>query len=163
MMCPRAKVYTRHRNKLEKHKSAAAGEIKGGEWSFRSRLLSSHLDIEAEASVFIRSHLDQDQVIVRDYSVQLKEHKSSLQHHGSARCQTTAQSAQTLTAADPVSLTDSFSFLLHELMIQMQIQHNTDGFKCTTVHQNKVVHFRTKSPTFLAFLAQISLFKKCNQ
>lgn len=118
-MCPRAyrwKVYTRHRNKLEKHKSdwAAAGEIKGGEGSFHSRLLSSHLDIEAEASVFIRSHLDQDQVIVRDYSVQLEEHKSSRQHHGSAHCQTTAPSAQTLTAADPVSLIDSFSFLLHE-------------------------------------------------
>lgn len=116
MTCPRAKVYTRHRNKLEKHKSdwAAAGEIKGGEGSFHSRLLSSHLDIEAEASVFIRSHLDQDQVIVRDYSVQLEEHKSSRQHHGSAHCQTTAPSAQTLTAADPVSLIDSFSFLLHE-------------------------------------------------
>lgn len=157
MTCPRAKVYTRHRNKLEKHKSdwAAAGEIKGGEGSFHSRLLSSHLDIEAEASVFIRSHLDQDQVIVRDYSVQLKEHKSSRQHHGSAHCQTTAPSAQTLTAADPVSLIDSFSFPLHELMIQLQIHYNTDGYKCTTVHQNKVVHF---SPTFLAFLAQTSLF-----
>lgn len=156
MTCPRAKVYTRHRNKLEKHKSdwAAAGEIKGGEGSFHSRLLSSHLDIEAEASVFIRSHLDQDQVIVRDYSVQLEEHKSSqistLSNNSSERSDFNSGRSCKLNR-----------FILFPVTrVQLQIHYNTDGYKCTTVHQNKVVHF---SPTFLAFLAQTSLFKKCNQ
>lgn len=30
-----------------------------------------HLDVEAEASVFVRPHLDQHQVVVRDDAVQL--------------------------------------------------------------------------------------------
>ncbi len=30
---------------------------------------SSHLDIEAETSVFVRSHLDQDQIIMWDNSI----------------------------------------------------------------------------------------------
>lgn len=31
--------------------------------------LYSYLDIEAKTSVFIRSHLDQDQIIVRDNAI----------------------------------------------------------------------------------------------
>ena len=40
----------------------------------------SHLHIEAKSSMFIRSHLDEDQIIMRDHSIQLKEH-SFIQIH----------------------------------------------------------------------------------